>query len=395
MIMALVTASMILLAGLLGATRLIRQRNLHLWLGAYVRGLFRPRAKTAGPIHVMVCVADHFDPGWNTPTRDRETARVAEWSRRLPVLAGRHRDGDGMPFRYTFFYPEEQYRFEHLDRLAQLRRQGFADVEIHLHHDADTSEGVRATLEQFKTLLHTRHGLLHRNAMTGEIEYGFIHGNWALDNCAPDGRDCGVNDELVVLKETGCYADFTLPAAPADRQTRTINSIYYATDDPDRPKSHDSGVALRVGAEPTGDLLIIQGPLTLNWRRRAHGLLPRIENGELSGDNPPTPERADVWIRQGIHVAGRPEWVFVKLHTHGANEKNMEALLGSPMDRTLTYLERQYNDGQNWVLHYVTAREMFNIVKAAEAGLGGNPGRWRQYLDAMGVSRESATCAVH
>ena len=47
-----------------------------------------------------------------------------------------------------------------------------------------------------------------------------------------DGRYCGVNDELTVLRETGCYADFTMPAAPDVSQTRTINAIYYAADDP-------------------------------------------------------------------------------------------------------------------------------------------------------------------
>ena len=27
------------------------------------------------------------------------------------------------------------------------------------------------------------------------------------------------------------------------------------------------------------------------------------------------------WVAQGIHVAGRPEWIFVKIHTHGAPER--------------------------------------------------------------------------
>jgi hypothetical protein len=37
------------------------------------------------------------------------------------------------------------------------------------------------------------------------------------------------------------------------------------------------------------------------------------------------------------------------------------------------HLESVYNDGKNYVLHYVTAREMYNIVKAAEAGKSGDP----------------------
>ena len=69
-----------------------------------------------------------------------------------------------------------------------------------------------------------RHGLLSRDRYTGEVGYGFIHGNWALDNSRPDGRMCGVDNELDVLRETGCYADFTLPSAPSPTQTRKINS---------------------------------------------------------------------------------------------------------------------------------------------------------------------------
>ena len=33
----------------------------------------------------------------------------------------------------------------------------------------------------------------------------------------------------------------------------------------------------------------------------------------------------------------------------------------------------KYNDGKNHVMHFVSAREMYNIVKAAEAGKDGNP----------------------
>lgn len=380
-------ALLVVIVVLVAVWRLIRSRQLEFWLGSHIREQFRRRPRTSGTIHVMVCVADHYEPGWNDVTPTVERARVSEWMRRLPLLADRHADSDGVRFQYTFFYPEEQYRYDHIDRIARLCHDGYGDVEIHLHHDHDTSDGVREKLVRFKTLLHERHGLLRRNAKSGEIEYGFIHGDWALDNCAKDGGHCGVQDELIVLRETGCYADFTLPSAPSETQTSKINSIYYATDDPARPKSHDTGVDVRVGGRPNGDLLLIQGPLTLNWRKRSRGVLPRIENGELSGDNPPSPDRADLWVRQGVHVSGRPEWVFVKLHAHGANEKNMDALLGPPMDETLAYLERAYNDGRRYRLHYVTARELYNIVKAAEAGCKGNPNHWRWFGEAAAVSR--------
>lgn len=100
-------------------------------------------------------------------------------------------------------------------------------------------------------------------------------------------------------------------------------------------------------------------------------------------------------MKQHIHVQGRPEWVFVKVHTHGAQENDMETLLGAPADAMFTHLERHYNDGQRYVLHYVNARELYNIVKAAEQGLQGNPSDYRDHIlprpaASRGVARAAA-----
>ena len=42
-------------------------------------------------------------------------------------------------------------------------------------------------------------------------------------------------------------------------------------------------------------------------------------------------------------------------------------------------LAERYNDGRDWVLHYVTAREMFNIAVAAIEGRTGNPNDYRDH----------------
>lgn len=191
--------------------------------------------------------------------------------------------------------------------LAGLCDAGYGDVDIHLHHDNDTPENLRHTLEEFRDTLFYRHNLLRRDEQTGEIVYGFIHGNWALCNSRPDGRWCGVDQELSILKETGCYADFTMPSAPSDTQTSTINSIYYARDLPGQRKSHDSGIRARVGqTAPDDHLLMIQGPLQLDWKNRKLGLLPRIENADLHATAPPTHRRMQMWLRAGVHVAAVP-----------------------------------------------------------------------------------------
>jgi len=193
--------------------------------------------------------------------------------------------------------------------------------------------------------------------------YAFIHGNWALDNSRPDGRWCGVANELAVLARSGCRVDMTMPSAPSSTQTRKINSVYFASGADGVCKSHDRGRDAVVGdwARP-GELLLIQGPLTLNWERRKHGLLPRIENGELSADNPPSADRVALWAGCGVSVIGAEESVFVKLHTHGAQDATMAMLLGGGLSELWTELERRFRDVGGCALHYVTAWEMYEAV---------------------------------
>ena len=170
-----------------------------------------------------------------------------------------HYDSAGRPPQYTFFYPQEEYLPELLDPLAEITREGLGDVEIHLHHDGEGERDFVDRMEGFKEALHNRHGLLRKT--DGQISFAFIHGNWALDNSHPEGRFCGLNNEIVLLKQLGCYADFTLPSAPSPTQTSIVNTVYWATDDPLKPKSHDTGVPVTPGKKQTGDLLMVPGPL--------------------------------------------------------------------------------------------------------------------------------------
>lgn len=57
----------------------------------------------------------------------------------------------------------------------------------------------------------------------------------------------------------------------------------------------------------------------------------------------------------------------------------MDTLLGAAAHAMHDHLEHAYNDGERYVLHYVTTREVYNIIKAAEAGKHGNPDAWRDF----------------
>jgi hypothetical protein len=124
-------------------------------------------------------------------------------------------------------------------------------------------------------------------------------------------------------------------------------------------------------------ILVIQGPLALARRDGRLGL--RIESAALTAKDPGTAARVRSWVSQAIHVRGRPEWLFVKVHTHGAPEAQAASLLGEP-GRAMHRALQGYNDGKNFALHYVTAREMFNIALAGMHGHGGDPNEFRNYL---------------
>jgi hypothetical protein len=123
---------------------------------------------------------------------------------------------------------------------------------------------------------------------------------------------------------------------------------------------------------------MIQGPLALAWRAEKRRI--RIESAALTANDPGTPDRIDTWVSQCIHVDGAPDWVFVKVHTHGAPETQGASLLGEPGRAMHRALAARYNDGKRFVLHYVTAREMFNVAISAIDGCRGDPNLYRDYL---------------
>jgi hypothetical protein len=117
----------------------------------------------------------------------------------------------------------------------------------------------------------------------------------------------------------------------------------------------------------------MQGPLAINWRAPGY---PRIENASITTPNWGRPDRVRSWLDCGVHVKGRPEWLFIKLHTHGAVERDFDALFGEKAFQMHQTLNELCNDGRDYQLHYVTARQAYNLAKAAERGLGGDPRQW-------------------
>lgn len=353
------------------------------WLPNYAWQRLTRHRNGARPTHLILCLADHFEPAYLPETPHlfaplvEQERRLERWCREYPLAIGKWRDADGQPLRHTYFYPAEQHEETLIARLADHCHSGWGEIEVHLHHglqERDTAANTRRVLEEFRDRL-VAHDCLSRWNGTGEARYAFIHGNWTLANSG-DGSLCGVDEEMQLLAETGCYADMTLPSAPNPAQTAKINALYECAGELDQRAPHRRGHDLAKGRVPQTFPLIVQGPLGFDFSRRIKGLpVPRIENGEVTTKHPPTMERLKLWQQAAISVRGCPDWLFVKLHCHGMDPRDDTAMLGGLMQQFLQEITEEF--GQT--LHFVTAREMVNIILAACDGRTGNPGDFRDY----------------
>lgn len=316
-------------------------------------------------VHVIVAIVDHFEPSRREGAEG--VKKVRRWCERYENIALKHVDSDGVRPQHTWFYRYDYPNFECINILSEYAFRGLGEIEFHLHHGNDTPESfaskIREGLEWF--------GMA--GAMTAwdgtQKRFAYIAGNWALDNGRFDNSLSGVDTELEILGGLGCYADFTFPAFGTVAQPKMANSIHYSLDTPE-PKSYDTGTNAEVGVAASGDLMIFQGPMYIDWIRG------RMEYAAIEGSAPYSPKRIDYWLRAGVHVKGRPQWVFIKLHTHGM--QSMDSLLSSGLDAMFTDLEERFKRPP-YRLHYVTAREAYNIVKAAEAGVNGEVGAYRNF----------------
>jgi len=358
-----------------------RNKGLRYWLPYYLWQKLLPREKPdpGKPVHIIFCLVDHFEPFHDATTFEKAKWRVNQWVKHYPRMSENFQDADGRHPQHTWFYPPH---LDHcfLEDLVGLCRAGYGEVEMHLHHNhmepfPDTSITLRGKIQKCLDDYSKFDIFCLPN---GDQKFAFIHGDWSLDNAAGP-KICGINDEITILKELGCFADFTFPSINKC-QPKMVNCIYYCKDNPTAPKSYDIGIPVVAGVKSIDvDLMMITGPIGLRWNEKNFGL-PAIESGSFGYLNRPTPKRIDVWVNTHIHVRGCPDWVFVKIHTHGGPRFNHDVNFGNDANVMYSYLCSKYNDGIEYFLHFVTAREMYNIIKAAESGCKGNPASYRDYI---------------
>jgi hypothetical protein len=342
----------------------IYARKYYLFLPDYVRWASGPRsvAPTSGTTHIFLLFVDHFEP-------DFDVDRTEDWAQRYAALAVRHHDSQGRPPQHTWFFPGEQTSAPVLRVLQQMVAAGFGEVELHYHHDNDTADSLRPKL---RTAIEDMQRFGFLKTATGETRFAFIHGDFGLDNGNGTGM-CGVNDEIRLLRELGCFGDFTFPSIYLEAQPPIVNSIYAARDDPG-PKSYAHALPLIALRSGNADLMMFEGPLLFAPAWSVRRLFVELDDGDIHPVMPASPARVERWIRANVHVPERPDWIFLKIFAHGASTPgDTEEIVGPHFDETLSYLETHYNDGQRFRLHYVTARQAYNLAISAAEGAKGDP----------------------
>jgi hypothetical protein len=335
--------------------------------------------------HIIFTVADHFEPSWSPHGLlglDDQLRQLDRWHELARQTGDAVRDADGTKFRHTNFYPAEQYHAGILDKMAALQAEGLGETEIHLHHGVerpDTAENLRKVLTGFRDCLAEEHKLLSQLDGTGAPRYAFVHGNLALANSC-GGRFCGVDEEMQILADTGCYADMTLASAPDESQVAMLNKIYECGHPLTEKVPHRAGRSVEAGRSHVQLPLIFTGPLVFNWTRRVKGVpVPRIEDGALVDNQPMDLARFNRWKNANITVKGRTDWVFVKLYCHGFFDYDQSACIG---EAAREFFGKIIENGERtgaYKIYFASAREAANMVFAALDGRSGTPGEFRDY----------------
>ncbi len=346
------------------------EKNIHLWLPEYIWSIIdktNPVYSIDQGKHLMFLIADHHEH----PLEDGDAKISAtNWYDDYRSVVDGITDSYGNPFRYTWFYPYDDERTPSaLVVVNQMVYDGYGELEFHWHNSHVTATQFRKELESGVNWFNG-FGAMKTAEKNSRSAFGYVAGNWNLDNglMRPSKMD-GPTYEIRDLKSLGGYADFTFPNHSAS-QSHWFSSLYYVKDD-ESPKSYDEGKRASV-EESHDDFLIFQGPTSLDFRTRAteYGTLESWWRGDWGS-------RIENWWKNSPYVIGKPAWRFIKVYTHGVQSKDL--ILSDDFKGLLKKLVT-FCEENNIKLHFVSAREAFNILKAAETDAPGDPEQYRDYL---------------
>ena len=162
--------------------RLLQRRGLSRCAIPYLSQVNRRRRVAPGePVHLLLCIADHFEPQWGQPPRMSPSSAIRNWVDRYPTLFDAFRDSDGRSPRHTFFLPIDQY-----DPATWTHWRAFVGEDMAKSRSTCITITTPPTTCA-ETCCISRNSLpsvtgFSRRRSSNQITYGFIHGNWAPDN---------------------------------------------------------------------------------------------------------------------------------------------------------------------------------------------------------------------
>ena len=180
------------------------------------RDIFRRRAAHTEIRRVAWAHADHFEPFDSTQDGQLIDFRgVARW---LDLLSRCRHLVPSLFYSWQAWIATEinvstlavGTRFEEDRLIYQALEQAGLDLQVHVHHNEGfiaQGQTAEATRQQLHLLLELS------KQFRGDRPWAFVHGCWGLQ--ASDETACNIDDEIAILMEHGCVADFTFPAGRA------------------------------------------------------------------------------------------------------------------------------------------------------------------------------------
>jgi len=91
---------------------------------------------------------------------------------------------------------------------------------------------------------------------------------------------------------------------------------------------------------------------------------PKLETGEIAGYDLPTPERVSRWLNLAPSIG---DDLFLKLYTHGAQDRNLMPLLDEGLPNLYRWLKEE-TDKRGMEVYWTTAWQMYQAADAVIHG---------------------------